>query len=55
LDLKPDAQTAVICAGGYRSSAGASILQQMGFKDLLNVTGGTKAWLEAGYEVEMPA
>jgi glyoxylase-like metal-dependent hydrolase (beta-lactamase superfamily II)/rhodanese-related sulfurtransferase len=55
LNLKPNAQTAVICAGGYRSSAATSILQQMGFTDLLNVTGGTKAWIEAGYEVEMPA
>ncbi len=55
LGLKPDAKTAVICAGGYRSSAGTSILQQLGFNDLLNVIGGTKAWIEAGYEVELPA
>ncbi len=55
LQLKPNAQTAVICAGGYRSSAGTSILQRAGFTNLLNVTGGTKAWIEAGYEVEMPA
>ncbi len=55
LNLKPNSHTAVICAGGYRSSAGTSILQQLGFKDLLNVTGGTKAWIDAGYEVELPA
>jgi hydroxyacylglutathione hydrolase len=55
LNWQRDAQTAVICAGGYRSSAGTSILQQLGFKHLLNVTGGTKAWIDAGYEVEMPA
>jgi rhodanese-related sulfurtransferase len=55
LDLDTSKQTAVICAGGYRSSAGTSILQQLGFKNLLNVTGGTKAWIDAGYEVEMPA
>ena len=53
LDLsKP---TAVICAGGYRSSAATSILQQDGFKNLLNVTGGTTAWINAGYEVEVPS
>jgi hydroxyacylglutathione hydrolase len=52
LNLKPNDQTAVICAGGYRSSAASSILQQLGFNDLLNVTGGTKAWIDAGYEVE---
>ncbi len=44
--------TAVICAGGYRSSAATSILQQHGFTDLRNVTGGTGAWIKAGYEVE---
>jgi hydroxyacylglutathione hydrolase len=54
LNLKPSGQTAVICAGGYRSSAGTSILQQLGFTTLLNVTGGTKAWIDAGYEVELP-
>jgi glyoxylase-like metal-dependent hydrolase (beta-lactamase superfamily II)/rhodanese-related sulfurtransferase len=43
---------AVICAGGYRSSAATSILQQHGFQNLLNVTGGTNAWIEAGYPVE---
>ncbi|MBC8030653.1 MAG: MBL fold metallo-hydrolase [Pyrinomonadaceae bacterium] len=52
LDLaKP---TAVICAGGYRSSAATSILEQRGFMNLLNVTGGTGAWIKAGYPVEMP-
>lgn len=55
LNLKSNALTAVICAGGYRSSAGTSILQQLGFNNLLNVTGGTKAWIDAGYEVELPA
>ncbi|MEA2205996.1 MAG: hydroxyacylglutathione hydrolase [Blastocatellia bacterium] len=44
--------TAVICAGGYRSSAAASILEQLGFTNLVNVTGGTTAWVKAGYQVE---
>jgi hydroxyacylglutathione hydrolase len=47
--------TAVICAGGYRSSAATSILQQLGFSNLLNVTGGTSAWISAEFEVEKPA
>lgn len=54
LSLDVTKETALICAGGYRSSAGTSILQQAGFENLLNVTGGTKAWIGAGYEVEMP-
>ena len=54
LKLDPAKPTAVICAGGYRSSAATSIMQPQGFTNLLNVTGGTSAWIKAGYEVEMP-
>ena len=54
LPLKKDKRTAVICAGGYRSSAAASLLQQQGFSNLLNVSGGTGAWINAGYPVEVP-
>jgi glyoxylase-like metal-dependent hydrolase (beta-lactamase superfamily II)/rhodanese-related sulfurtransferase len=52
-NLYTEQPTAVICAGGYRSSAATSILEQRGFASLMNVTGGTKAWIEAGYEVEV--
>ena len=55
LGLNPDGPSAIICAGGYRSSAATSIAQQIGFTNLLNVTGGTAAWIKAGYQVEMPA
>jgi len=54
LPLNPAKRTAVICAGGYRSSAATSILQQRGFVNLLNVNGGTTAWINAGYPVEVP-
>jgi rhodanese-related sulfurtransferase len=50
LDLsKP---TAVICAGGYRSSAATSLLERHGVSELVNVVGGTSAWIAAGHEVE---
>ena len=52
LPLEKDKLTAVICAGGYRSSAAASLLQKKGFSNLLNVSGGTGAWINAGYPVE---
>ncbi len=48
----PNRQTAVICAGGYRSSAATGILARQGFKNLFNVVGGTSAWINAGYVVE---
>ncbi|HEX8071224.1 MAG TPA: MBL fold metallo-hydrolase [Pyrinomonadaceae bacterium] len=50
LSLDPARTLAVICAGGYRSSAATSILARRGFARLLNVTGGTSAWTGAGYE-----
>ncbi len=34
----------VHCAGGYRSSIAASILQQHGFEDLTELVGGIAAW-----------
>jgi glyoxylase-like metal-dependent hydrolase (beta-lactamase superfamily II)/rhodanese-related sulfurtransferase len=54
LPLQKDKPTAVICAGGYRSSAAASLMQQQGFTNLINVSGGTGAWINAGYPVETP-
>lgn len=50
LPLDPTKPTAVVCAGGYRSSAGSSVLMRRGFPNLLNVVGGTGAWIKAGYE-----
>ena len=50
--LDPAAPTFVICAGGYRSSIGTSILEKAGFSELYNVTGGTSAWTAAGLPVE---
>jgi hydroxyacylglutathione hydrolase len=35
---------AVHCAGGYRSSIGASLLQSAGFRAVTNVVGGYDAW-----------
>lgn len=53
--LDPAAPTYVICQSGYRSSLGASILENARFAKVYNVTGGTKAWLEAGLASEVSA
>jgi glyoxylase-like metal-dependent hydrolase (beta-lactamase superfamily II)/rhodanese-related sulfurtransferase len=50
--LNPDKKTYVICQSGYRSSIGTSILENAGFKYIYNVVGGTKAWIDAGLELE---
>ena len=47
-----DAPLAVICAGGYRSSAAASLLARHGHAALRNVVGGTAAWIRDGFPVE---
>jgi glyoxylase-like metal-dependent hydrolase (beta-lactamase superfamily II)/rhodanese-related sulfurtransferase len=46
-----DRQTpvAIICAGGYRSSAAASLLARHGHEHLMNVVGGTAAWVKSGF------
>jgi hydroxyacylglutathione hydrolase len=53
--LDPAVPTYVICQTGYRSSLGASILENAGFKKVYNVTGGTTAWIDAGLEIEAAA
>ena len=45
---------AVVCAGGYRSSAACSLLLRQGFAQVSNVVGGTSAWVAAGLPLEMP-
>jgi hydroxyacylglutathione hydrolase len=52
--LDPARPTAVLCAGGYRSSAATGVLLRHGFADLRNVVGGMAAWSGAGLPVESP-
>jgi hydroxyacylglutathione hydrolase len=49
-ELDKDRPIVAYCRSGFRSSIAASVLQQMGFKDVRNVPGSMKAWLGAGYE-----
>jgi hydroxyacylglutathione hydrolase len=53
--LDPETPTYVICQSGYRSSLGASILENAGFKKVYNVAGGTQAWIDAGFATEVSA
>lgn len=53
--LDPGKPTYVICQSGYRSSLGTSILENAGFVDVYNVSGGTSAWIEVGFETEVLA
>lgn len=54
-DVDRDAPVAVVCQTGYRSAAAASVLRRAGFTDVLDLTGGTAAWIEADQPVDVPA
>lgn len=53
----PDKDAAIIlyCGGGYRSVLAADALQRMGYRNVLSMAGGIRAWREAGYPMERPA
>ena len=47
-ELPTDRALLVHCAGGYRSSIAASLLQQRGFGGVSELAGGVAAWEAAG-------
>lgn len=51
--LDPESPTYLICQSGYRSSLGASVLENAGLKKIINVEGGTAAWIAAGLPTEV--
>ena len=53
-DLPKDRPLLVYCAGGYRSSIAASLLQQHGFTRVSEIAGGIAAWEAAQLPVEAP-
>jgi rhodanese-related sulfurtransferase len=42
-----------VCAAGVRSETAARLALQHGFKEVYNLTGGTRAWIKAGLPVEL--
>ena len=53
-ELDAEAEIVLICGSGHRSSMGCSILQQKGFKNLHNASGGMTGYAAAGYGPECP-
>ncbi|WP_024870901.1 rhodanese-like domain-containing protein [Tolumonas lignilytica] len=47
-----DTPLVLYCGGGFRSVLAADNLQKMGYRDVISMDGGFRAWLEAGYPVE---
>ena len=51
-ELPKDRPLLVYCAGGYRSSIAASLLQQQGFTQVSEIAGGLAAWETAKLPIE---
>src|SRR5262245_59467770 len=53
-EAAPDATTPIVCycGGGNRSALAADNLQKMGYTNVFSMTGGFKAWKEAGQRIE---
>jgi rhodanese-related sulfurtransferase len=49
-----DAEIVLYCGGGFRSALAAESLQQMGYRHVISMDGGIKAWRDAGYPMETP-
>lgn len=49
-----DAKVVLYCAGGTRSAFGARSLQELGYTDVVSLTGGFGRWKEAGLPVVVP-
>ncbi|HUS00071.1 MAG TPA: rhodanese-like domain-containing protein [Pyrinomonadaceae bacterium] len=47
-----DTELILYCGGGFRSALSADMLQKMGYTNVHSMTGGWKAWKEAGAPVE---
>ena len=49
----PDTATTMVlyCGGGYRSALVADALERMGYRNVISLDGGWRAWNEAGLPV----
>ena len=47
-----DADIVLYCGGGFRSALAADSLQKMGYRRVVSMDGGFRAWSTAGYPLE---
>ena len=52
--LVPDTNAPIVlyCGGGFRSALAAESLQKIGYRNVISMDGGIKAWRAAGYPME---
>ena len=51
-ELDPEKKTVVYCGVGGQGTLSTKTLQDMGYSHVSNLTGGTKAWVEAGFNLK---
>ncbi len=51
-EIPKDKTVIAVCRSGNRSLQAANFLRQQGFENVHNMTGGMKAWTQAGYQIE---
>ncbi len=51
-EIPRDRPVFAICHSGQRSLAAAGYLVAVGYQEVVNVDGGTAAWIERGYSVD---
>ncbi len=51
-ELNPKKKIVVYCGVGGQGTLSTKTLQDMGYSDVSNLTGGTKAWVEAGFNLK---
>ena len=52
-ELDPEKKIVVYCGVGGQGTLSTKTLQDMGYSDVSNLTGGTKAWVEAGFNLKI--
>ena len=51
-ELDPEKKIVVYCGVGGQGTLSTKTLKDMGYSDVSNLTGGTKAWVEAGFNLK---
>ena len=51
-ELDPEKKIVVYCGVGGQGTLSTKTLQDMGYSDVSNLSGGTKAWVEAGFNLK---
>ncbi len=54
-ELSPKEKVVVVCRSGARSAQACMFLQQQGFKEVYNLSGGMMGWVGSGFPVHQLA